>query len=49
MEINHTVSQRIKRIIFSYTYILSGIVFSSTLTNNNITSDHFLSTPNFNA
>lgn len=48
-EVYDSVCKSIKSIILTDTYIQTWVVLCTTLTNNDVTSDNFLTTPNLNA
>lgn len=49
VEINHTVNQRVKRIVLAYTNVLSRVVLRAALANNNVAGDTLLAAPDLNA
>lgn len=48
-EINDSVSESIKSVILTNTYILTGVMLGAALANNNVAGDNLLTTPNLNA
>lgn len=49
VEINHTVNQRIKRVVFANTNVLARVMLGTTLANNDVAGDALLAAPDFNA
>ena len=49
MERYNTVNESEQSMIFTHTYVLTRIVYSTTLANDDVTSYAVLTTPNLNA
>lgn len=49
VEVNHTVNQRIKRIVLTNTNVFAWIVLRTALANYDVAGDALLAAPDFNA
>lgn len=49
VEFHHSVHEGVERMVFAHSNILTGIVGSTTLANNDVTGDALLTTKNLHA
>lgn len=49
LEVNYAVNEGIKRMVAAHAYVLAGMMYSTALTHDDVTSDAGLATPNLNA
>ena len=48
LESNYAVNQRVKSVVATHTDVCTGVVYCTTLTNEDITGLAYLATPDFN-
>ena len=49
LEVYYAVNEGIKRMVAAHAYVLAGMMYSTALTHDDVTSDAGLATPNLNA